>query len=254
MCSGSGSRGERHGRGWSMERLAGASGVSRAMISKIERGESSPTAVLLGKLSAALELSVSELLTGARLGDGLEPTTPEPPPADVTEAGDATGAGRVRRAAEPRSGATRTPATCAGRSRRPGSRPPSPRSRCPRMPGCRTRRGLRVHRPARLGAVGRADADRRPGSARPRGRRHLRAGPAPTARVRQRHGRGMPLRRGRDQEVNRLAQPRPAPPHHGLNELVPGSLRLPRAGSSPPRFPTERHAERKGLWGSLNSS
>lgn len=35
------------------------------MISKIERGESSPTAVVLGKLSAALELSVSELLAPA---------------------------------------------------------------------------------------------------------------------------------------------------------------------------------------------
>lgn len=35
------------------------------MISKIERGESSPTAVVLGKLSAALELSVSELLASA---------------------------------------------------------------------------------------------------------------------------------------------------------------------------------------------
>jgi transcriptional regulator with XRE-family HTH domain len=61
---------ERHSRGWPIERLAAASGVSRAMISKIERGESSPTAVVLGKLSAALELSVSELLgpgeTGAR--------------------------------------------------------------------------------------------------------------------------------------------------------------------------------------------
>jgi transcriptional regulator with XRE-family HTH domain len=55
-------RGERRARGWPIERLAAASGVSRAMISKIERGESSPTAVLLGKLSAALELSVSELL------------------------------------------------------------------------------------------------------------------------------------------------------------------------------------------------
>ena len=77
-----------------MDRLAGASGVSRAMISKIERGESSPTAVLLGKLSAALELSVSELLTGARLGDGQEPPGAEPRPAD------ATGAGLVRRAAD----------------------------------------------------------------------------------------------------------------------------------------------------------
>jgi transcriptional regulator with XRE-family HTH domain len=79
-----------------MDRLAGASGVSRAMISKIERGESSPTAVLLGKLSAALELSVSELLTGARLGDGQ----PHPAAAEraAAAAGGVDGAGRVRRA------------------------------------------------------------------------------------------------------------------------------------------------------------
>jgi transcriptional regulator with XRE-family HTH domain len=87
-------RGERRRRGWSMDRLAAASGVSRAMISKIERGESSPTAVLLGKLSAALELSVSELLTGVRLGDGREPSTAELPPAD------AVGGGQVRQAAD----------------------------------------------------------------------------------------------------------------------------------------------------------
>jgi transcriptional regulator with XRE-family HTH domain len=75
-----------------MDRLARSSGVSRAMISKIERGESSPTAVLLGRLSAALELSVSELLTGARLGDG-----PEPAERAAAEASGADGAGRVRR-------------------------------------------------------------------------------------------------------------------------------------------------------------
>jgi transcriptional regulator with XRE-family HTH domain len=89
-------RGERQGRGWSIDRLAEASGVSRAMISKIERGESSPTAVLLGKLSAALELSVSELLTGARLGDGQEPAQAEAEPPSA----DGTGAGLVRRAAD----------------------------------------------------------------------------------------------------------------------------------------------------------
>jgi transcriptional regulator with XRE-family HTH domain len=61
-------RGERRARGWPIERLAAASGVSRAMISKIERGESSPTAVVLGKLSAALELSISELLAPASAG------------------------------------------------------------------------------------------------------------------------------------------------------------------------------------------
>jgi len=92
-------QGERRRRGWSMEQLAGASGVSRAMISKIERGESSPTAVLLGKLSAALELSVSELLTGARLGDGEELAAAEPEGAEPPSA-DATGAGLVRRAAD----------------------------------------------------------------------------------------------------------------------------------------------------------
>jgi transcriptional regulator with XRE-family HTH domain len=67
-------RGQRRARGWPIDRLAEASGVSRAMISKIERGESSPTAAVLGKLSAALELSVSELLspgTQAPLGPGV---------------------------------------------------------------------------------------------------------------------------------------------------------------------------------------
>jgi transcriptional regulator with XRE-family HTH domain len=56
---------ERRRRGWSLDRLADASGVSRAMISKIERGQSNPTAVVLGKLSAALELSMTELLSQA---------------------------------------------------------------------------------------------------------------------------------------------------------------------------------------------
>jgi transcriptional regulator with XRE-family HTH domain len=63
-------RASRRARAWPIERLASASGVSRAMISKIERGESSPTAVVLGKLSAALELSISELLAD---GPAAEP-------------------------------------------------------------------------------------------------------------------------------------------------------------------------------------
>lgn len=55
-------RAERERRGWTLNELAEASGVSRAMIHRIERGESSPTAVVLGKLSAAFRLSVSSLL------------------------------------------------------------------------------------------------------------------------------------------------------------------------------------------------
>jgi transcriptional regulator with XRE-family HTH domain len=56
-------RAERTRRGWSLARLAEESGVSKAMISKIERGESSPTAVVIGKLSGALELSMTALLS-----------------------------------------------------------------------------------------------------------------------------------------------------------------------------------------------
>jgi transcriptional regulator with XRE-family HTH domain len=45
--------------------LADASGVSRAMISKVERAEVQPTAALLAKLSGALGLTLSELIARA---------------------------------------------------------------------------------------------------------------------------------------------------------------------------------------------
>jgi len=53
---------ERESRGWSLAQLATRAGVSKAMISKIERGEASPTAAMLGKLSGALSLTMSALL------------------------------------------------------------------------------------------------------------------------------------------------------------------------------------------------
>ncbi|MDE2288509.1 MAG: helix-turn-helix domain-containing protein [Burkholderiales bacterium] len=53
---------EREARGWSLADLAERSGVSKAMISKIERGEASPTATVLGRLSGAFGLSLSMLL------------------------------------------------------------------------------------------------------------------------------------------------------------------------------------------------
>jgi transcriptional regulator with XRE-family HTH domain len=56
---------EREARGWSIAALAAASGVSRAMISKIERAEASPTAALLGRLSGAFGLTLSTLLARA---------------------------------------------------------------------------------------------------------------------------------------------------------------------------------------------
>lgn len=43
-----------------LDALASASNVSRAMISRIERGEASPTAALLARICAALDLSLSD--------------------------------------------------------------------------------------------------------------------------------------------------------------------------------------------------
>lgn len=49
----------RMARGLTLDELAGVSGVSRAMISRIERAEASPTASLLARICAALGLSLS---------------------------------------------------------------------------------------------------------------------------------------------------------------------------------------------------
>ncbi len=56
---------EREARKWSMADVAEHSGVSRAMISKIERGESSPTTTVLGRLCGAFGLTLSTFLTRA---------------------------------------------------------------------------------------------------------------------------------------------------------------------------------------------
>src|SRR5262249_13445552 len=56
---------EREARGWPLAELAKRSGVSKAMISKIERGECSPTASLLGRLSGAFGLTLTTLLSRA---------------------------------------------------------------------------------------------------------------------------------------------------------------------------------------------
>ncbi|TCO64344.1 cupin domain [Actinocrispum wychmicini] len=55
----------RRDRDLSVNALAERSGVSRAMIGKIERGAAQPTAVLLGRLSGALGMTLSELVARA---------------------------------------------------------------------------------------------------------------------------------------------------------------------------------------------
>jgi transcriptional regulator with XRE-family HTH domain len=63
-------RAQRERHGWSIAALAERSGVSKAMISKVERGAASPTATLLGRLSGALGMTLSELLAHAEGGEG----------------------------------------------------------------------------------------------------------------------------------------------------------------------------------------
>lgn len=52
----------RNRQGLTLEALADASGVSRAMLSKIERGEKNPTLVVAAKIAQALRVGVTDLM------------------------------------------------------------------------------------------------------------------------------------------------------------------------------------------------
>lgn len=52
----------------SISALAESSGVSRAMISRVENAEAQPSAALLGRLSGALGMTLSELIAQAEGG------------------------------------------------------------------------------------------------------------------------------------------------------------------------------------------
>jgi len=56
---------ERDARNWSLAELAEKSGVAKASISKIERGEVSPSAGILVRLAAAFDLTLAGLLLRA---------------------------------------------------------------------------------------------------------------------------------------------------------------------------------------------
>lgn len=71
-------RTERETRGWTLADLAGRSGVSRAMVSKVERGEASPTAALLGRLSAAFGLTLSQLFARVEGGGRVARASEQP--------------------------------------------------------------------------------------------------------------------------------------------------------------------------------
>ena len=70
---------ERDSRGWSLADLAERSGVSKATISKIERAEVSPTAVVLVRLASAFDLTLAGLMLRAEgQGDRLSRAAGQP--------------------------------------------------------------------------------------------------------------------------------------------------------------------------------
>ena len=80
--------------GLTLDQLAEASGVSRAMISRIERGEASPTAVLLARLCSALGESLSSFFAAPESGAPLMRAADQPQWTDPAS-------GYVRRAVSP---------------------------------------------------------------------------------------------------------------------------------------------------------
>lgn len=60
----------RETRRWSLREAAEKTGVSKSMLSKIERGMTSPTATILGRLAEGFGMSISQFVGGeARRGD-----------------------------------------------------------------------------------------------------------------------------------------------------------------------------------------
>ncbi|MGP3969829.1 helix-turn-helix domain-containing protein [Streptomyces sp. 6N223] len=84
-------------RAWSLDELAHRSGISRSTLSRLERGQISPTAALLGKLCTVYERTMSRLLAEVEAGA-------EPPPlvrADAQPVWRDETAGFTRRAVSP---------------------------------------------------------------------------------------------------------------------------------------------------------
>lgn len=70
----------REGRRWSLREAAEKTGVSKSMLSKIERDLTSPTATVLGKLAEGFGISISQLVGGGPLsGDVVVVTYGEQP-------------------------------------------------------------------------------------------------------------------------------------------------------------------------------
>lgn len=62
----------RRERGWTLDSLASLSGVSRSMLSQVERGQANPTLAVAFRIARAFGLNLTELLAGAFAPQGVE--------------------------------------------------------------------------------------------------------------------------------------------------------------------------------------
>lgn len=62
----------RRQRGWSLDALGDASGVSRSMLSQIERGEANPTLAVAFRIAGAFGLSLAELVETRRAASSIQ--------------------------------------------------------------------------------------------------------------------------------------------------------------------------------------
>jgi transcriptional regulator with XRE-family HTH domain len=61
----------REARGWSLRDAAEKTRVSKSMLSKVERGTTSPTATILGRLAEGFGMSISQLVGGEERGGNV---------------------------------------------------------------------------------------------------------------------------------------------------------------------------------------
>ena len=59
-------------RGWSLDALAGSSGVSRSMLSEIEREQANPTLAVTFRIARAFGMTIAELVESAGSGPRVE--------------------------------------------------------------------------------------------------------------------------------------------------------------------------------------
>jgi transcriptional regulator with XRE-family HTH domain len=62
----------RIGRGWSLEALAQASGVSRSMLSQIERNQANPTLAVTLRIARAFDVSLGELVMSETAASAIQ--------------------------------------------------------------------------------------------------------------------------------------------------------------------------------------